>query len=84
MPVYLLCSCLGEGGVLCLQFACKGCCGAAPAVAAQHFSAALRHFAVPGTSTSLFSRISFLIVTLKTRTGKRLCIFVYESETSNV
>lgn len=53
-----------------------GSYGAAPAAAAQHILAARRHLAVPGTSASLFSRIGFLIVTLKTRTGKDLCTFV--------
>lgn len=85
MLVYLICDCLEEGGMTCQLFACKGCCraapaaawptAAAPAVAAHQFSAFLGCFAVPEASGPLFSRMSLLIVSLKTRTGKGLCTF---------
>lgn len=84
MAVYLICGCLEEGGMICLHFACTGCCRAAlavawalaaPAVAAHHFLAALGRSAVPGASAPLVSGKNLLIVSLKARMGKGLCIF---------
>lgn len=93
MPVYFVCGCL-KWGTICWQFAYKGCfrtaldvswaMAAASAIPAHQFLVALGCFAMLGASAPLFSRLSLLTVSLKIRIGKGLCIFGWESETSEV